>query len=205
MDVKRRLFLRSGVQKVAKATVDVAAAQLAAPPRNCFRPPFAADEWKFLELCTRCDKCLSACPHEVLFALPARHGPRLERTPAMDLLNKGCHLCADWPCVAACETGALALPPPPAAATGEETPEAQPPTPPVLAQASIDTSACLPYMGPECGACAHVCPLPGALHWQGPRPYIEQDTCVGCGLCREACIVEPKAVRLAVPDATPAF
>ena len=71
MDARRRLFLRSGVQKVAQATVDVAAHQLATRPQNWFRPPFATDEWQFLELCTRCDECLAACPHEVLFPLPA--------------------------------------------------------------------------------------------------------------------------------------
>ena len=52
MDARRRLFLRSGVQKVAQATVDVAAHQLATRPQNWFRPPFATDEWQFLELCT---------------------------------------------------------------------------------------------------------------------------------------------------------
>ncbi|MCB1930662.1 MAG: hypothetical protein KDH17_21860 [Rhodocyclaceae bacterium] len=202
MDARRRLFLRSGVQKVAQATVDVAAHQLATRPQNWFRPPFATDEWQFLELCTRCDECLAACPHEVLFPLPARLGPRLERTPAMDLLHKGCHLCADWPCVKACETGALALPSPDATADEEEAPGLS--SRPLLALAAIDTSTCLPYLGPECGACADACPVPGALRWQGPRPFIEPQICVGCARCREACIVEPKAVRLAVPDANPA-
>lgn len=203
MDATRRLFLRSGVQKVAKATVDIAAHQLARRPTNWFRPPFAADEWQFLELCTRCDKCLAACPHGVLFPLPARLGPRVERTPAMDLLNKGCHLCADWPCVNACETGALALPSPGAAADDENQPG--PSSPPLLALADIDTASCLPYLGPECGACADSCPVPGALRWRGPRPFIEPESCVGCALCREACIVAPKAVRLGVPDATSAL
>lgn len=203
MDAKRRLFLRSGMQRMAKATVDAAATQLATTPKNWFRPPFAADEWQFLDLCTRCDKCLAACPHQVLFPLPARLGPRLERTPAMDLLHKGCQLCADWPCVSACETGALALPLPGGTAGDREAPA--PPRPPRLALAAIDSTRCLPYMGPECGACADVCPVPGALRWQGPRPSIDAASCVGCALCRAACIVDPKAVRLAVPDATPAL
>jgi len=203
VDTTRRLFLRSGMQKMAEATVDAAALQLGTSPKNWFRPPFALEEWQFLELCTRCDQCLAACPHEVLFPLPARLGRRVERTPAMNLLHKGCHLCADWPCVDACETGALALPPP--SATAPEGEAAEPPPPPRLALAGIDTAACLPYLGPECGACADACPLPGALRWHGPRPSIEPERCVGCALCREACIVEPKAVRLAVPDATPAL
>ena len=69
-------------------------------------PPFAVDELDFLLACTRCDKCIEACPHDVLFKLPARTGLQAAGTPAMDLLNRGCHLCRDWPCVAACEPDA---------------------------------------------------------------------------------------------------
>lgn len=106
-------------------------------------------------------------------------------TPALDLSHRGCHLCEDWPCVAVCEPGALVLP---------QEPE---PAPPRLAAARIDTNSCLPYAGPECGACAHACPVPGALTWQGPKPSIDPEVCTGCALCREACITEPKSITIA--------
>jgi len=65
--------------------------------------------------------------------------------------------------------------------------------------ASIDERSCLPYLGPECGACADSCPVAGALQWpDGRKPVIDQDLCAGCALCREACIVDPKAVGIAV-------
>ena len=108
-------------------------------------------------------------------------------TPALDLLNKGCHLCDGWPCVKACEPGALRLP--------EETAE-HPRGLPDLAAASINTETCLPYSGPECGACASSCPVPGALIWDTNKPRIDPQTCTGCGLCREACIVTPKAIDI---------
>lgn len=196
--MQRRDFFRLGARKVADAAYASARDKAARRAENWFRPPFAQAEIDFLIQCTRCNACIDACPHDVLFALPARWGLSVVATPAMDLLNKGCHLCTGWPCVTACAPGALALPPVDAAAKAGDNEAAKAATsPPALARAWIDKSRCLPYSGPECGACAHVCPVPGALAWNGPKPDIVEDSCVGCALCREACIVNPKAVGLA--------
>lgn len=152
------------------------------------RPPHALPEPEFLIKCTGCGDCISACPHDVVFALPAGSGLRAETTPALDLLNRGCHRCDGWPCVAACEAGALVRPDPV---------EDAPPALPRLALVEIDTDTCLAYLGPECGACAHACPVPGALEWEGGiRPVVKTDICTGCALCREACIVDPKAIKV---------
>ncbi len=67
---------------------------------------------------------------------------------------------------------------------------------PTLAIVTIDETRCLPYRGPECGACRDSCPVPDALTWEGSRPRIDQEHCLGCALCREACVVEEKAVRI---------
>ena len=186
--MKRRDFFRLGVRKAAQIAAQVASARV--PPRaeGWLRPPFALDEPEFLETCTRCDKCIAACPYDVLFALAPDLGHRVAGTPAMDLLDRGCHLCADWPCVSACEPNALRRP---------DQGEGTPPAPAKLALVRIDTHTCLPYSGPECGACAESCPVPGALEWEGGlRPVINEDLCTGCALCREACIVDPKAIKI---------
>ncbi len=61
----------------------------------------------------------------------------------------------------------------------------------------LDMEAALPYSGPECGACADRCPVPGALEWRdGVRPHINQDLRVGCALGRETCILTPKAITV---------
>ena len=190
----RRDFFRTGVRKTAEIAYRVASEKAARRAQNWLRPPFAVGELDFLLACTRCDKCIEACPHDVLFKLPARTGARVVGTPAMDLLNRGCHLCRDWPCVTACEPDALKLPD-----QGEGTPPARA----KLARVRIDPGTCLPYSGPECGACAHACPVPGALEWEdGLRPVINEESCTGCALCREACIVDPKAVEVSafIPD-----
>lgn len=184
----RRDFFKVGAQKTAQIAYQVASERAARRARNWLRPPFAVDELDFLLACTRCNKCIEACPHGVLFELPARTGLQAAGTPAMDLLNRGCHLCRDWPCVAACEPAALKLP---------DQGEGSSPAVPKMARVRIDPETCLPYAGPECGACAHACPVPGALEWEdGIRPVVNEEHCTGCALCREACIVAPKAVEV---------
>ena len=183
----RREFFKAGLQKATKTAVQIADETVAQRASHWLRPPFAQAELEFLLACTRCDKCIEACPHDVIFNLPARLGAQVAGTPAMDILNKGCHLCDDWPCVNACEPKALQLP------VLDE--DVAPPLP-KLAYAEINTSSCLPYQGPECGACKPACPVPGAMTWDREKPQINPEFCTGCGLCREACIVEPKAVNI---------
>ncbi|MBT3627391.1 MAG: hypothetical protein HOM52_18500 [Rhodospirillaceae bacterium] len=184
-DADRRNFLRLGANKAAEIKADLASDKAAWAGDNWIRPPFAEAEQEFLTNCTRCDKCIGACEFNVIFKLPADLGHTAAGTPAMDLLNRGCHMCADWPCAAACEPDALKLPEPDSA-------------PDKFAHAEIDTEQCLPYQGPECGACADSCPVDGALQWRGPRPVINADKCTGCGCCREICITEPKSVIISL-------
>jgi ferredoxin-type protein NapG len=186
--MKRRDFFRLGVRKAAEVAAQVVQARVSSPAENWIRPPFAASEAEFLVNCTRCDKCIEACPYDVLFALPQDLGHRVAGTPAMDLLKRGCHMCIDWPCVSACEPDALRLP---------NRDDGGPPAPAKFALVRIDTKTCLPYSGPECGACADSCPVPGALRWEGGlKPVIDEETCTGCALCRQACILDPKAIKI---------
>lgn len=196
----RRSFFTRGAGKVAKAVTDHAAEQARKNAARWIRPPFALDELEFLLACTRCDDCINACPYDIIFPLSAKLGAKVAKTPGMDLLNKGCHLCEGWPCVVACETDALKLP-----QLKTETGEVSEPDVygdqyserlvPKIATLFINKETCLPYHGPECGACK-VCPVEGALTWLMEKPEINQKLCTGCALCREACIVEPKAITL---------
>ncbi len=196
VSLDRRAFFRRGVRKITEVAVKGADAHVTERAAHWIRPPYALDELEFLLACTRCGDCIDACPHQVIFPLPARLGVQVAATPALDLVNKGCHLCEDWPCVTACERHALrhfdAEPEddePGREAIGE-------PDLPFIALARVDPQTCLPYSGPECGACRGVCPVPGAMIWEQERPRIDPDPCTGCALCREACIVEPKAIRI---------
>jgi len=201
----RRNFFRSALKKGGKAAVEVVDAQVKKQASRWIRPPFAIDELDFILACTRCSDCITACPHGVVFSLPARVGAKFVGTPALDLLNKACHLCEDWPCVNACKANALRLPANEDEATINDTDELNEtdeaaidhrPIPPRLAKVEINEQTCLPYSGPECGACFNSCPIPGALSQDMFRPIINPQLCCGCGLCRESCIVDPKAISI---------
>jgi ferredoxin-type protein NapG len=185
----RREFFRRGLRKTGEAVVKKADSIAKAQSIQWIRPPYALNELEFLLLCTRCGKCTEACPHEVVFPLPSKYGPQVAGTPALDLLQKGCHLCEDWPCVHACEPGALKLP---------ETSEEEVPPLPRLARAEINTATCLPYNGPECGVCVDHCPVPGTMILEGEKPHIARSLCVGCGMCREVCVTDPKSISIRV-------
>ena len=190
-DLSRRGFFRAGSRKLAEATIDVVDARVRNHAKHWIRPPHARDELDFLATCTRCGDCIDACPHQVIFPLAPRLGASVTNTPALDLLNKGCHLCEGWPCVAACQPGALTITPSNENGDRDTTAPA-----PQIAIASINQKSCLAYHGPECGACASSCSVSGALTWDAEKPKIDTEICVGCGLCREACIVDPKAIEI---------
>jgi len=186
-NMDRRQFFRNTLQKAARTVVRQGDARVEARASHWIRPPFAIAELEFLLTCTRCTDCMQSCPHGVIFPLAAKLGADVAGTPALNLLHQGCHLCADWPCVTACRVGALKMP---------EAQDAGQATQPQLARVSIDTHACLPYQGPECGVCVSVCPVPGALQLHNDRPLIDEALCTGCAMCREACIVEGKAIQV---------
>lgn len=200
--MNRRDFFRNLGQNTRNKVVEKIDTQVRAR-RRWIRPPFALDELEFLLACTRCNDCIDACSYQVIFPLAVTNGTQVAHTPALDLINKGCHLCADWPCVQACSTGALQQ----TQAGVEEAADknvaltAQLDVP--LAHVWIDVQACLPYQGPECGACINSCPIPEALCWDTTRPYINEQNCVGCGLCREACITQPKSILVSLSQQEP--
>lgn len=177
----RRAFFQQLGKKIVKSGLEAVDSSVA-EKQNWIRPPFAINELEFLLTCTRCTKCIEACPHNSLFSL--NHAdPRINHTPALDLTHKACMLCEDWPCVLACEVKALTRP--------EEE------ILPQIARCQINEDNCLPYSGPECGVCFSHCPVEGALIENLGKPEITQHCC-GCAQCREACISEPKAIEVFV-------
>ncbi len=149
-------------------------ALVGAPPPRWPRPPGALEEPRFLERCTRCDACFGACPHRAI-------GRLRDGTPALNPNAAACHLCADLPCIAACDEGAL-LPTP---ADGI-----------FLGLAEVLPDRCFVGAGPECGACVPACPVGAVAGGAVAVPTIDPDACVGCGLCREACPVWDKAISI---------
>lgn len=176
----RRDFFRGIFKKVGATAVREAENRAQKAALRFVRPPGNRTEIEFLTACTRCGDCVGACPHGTIFLL-GPHTLAASGTPSLDLIHHACHLCEDFPCIAACEPGALTL-------VAVESLR--------FASIRIDESTCLPYQGPECGVCVAVCPIPGALTLDGTRPVIDTDRCNGCALCRESCIVTPSAITV---------
>lgn len=185
----RRDFFRRGFGQAAEVAVKAVDKHVADKAKHWIRPPYALPELDFLLACTRCNACNEACPHNVIFPLAARLGADVANTPALDLLKAGCHLCEDWPCVTACEPKALVL-------IADESSDSGYQALKKFANAEINEGLCLPFSGPECGACISACPIEGALSLAQEKPVINQKLCVGCALCRDACIVEEKAITI---------
>ncbi|MPN29793.1 hypothetical protein SDC9_177246 [bioreactor metagenome] len=67
-------------------------------PRTEMRPPWALAEGDFIDRCTRCNDCVSACPTHILLAGDGGY-------PTIDFRAGECTFCSD--CVASCQPQAL--------------------------------------------------------------------------------------------------
>ncbi|MCC6572641.1 MAG: 4Fe-4S dicluster domain-containing protein [Planctomycetes bacterium] len=145
--------------------------------RTFFRPPGALAEKEFLETCSRCKKCVEACPEQVITPAQSHMGAPLD-TPIL-MPNIGpCTLCGD--CMDICPTGALKPTP-----VGEVR----------IGIAVVEPRTCLGYLGEACTACHDACPLePNAIAFEGKQPKVDSRICTGCGLCVKACPTEQPSI-----------
>lgn len=144
------------------------------------RPPGALDEADFVDACTRCGKCVEACPHQAIWTFTDAAG-ELAGTPVLLPERRPCAMCSGFPCTTACTDGALR------AVQGAWW---------SLGKVRIVEERCLAYRGPECGACVGLCPggLVG-MRLSAWKPVVE-DVCIGCGACIAACPTDPAAIEL---------
>lgn len=141
--------------------------------RPWVRPPGALPSAQFRAACTRCTACQEACPYQSI----RRLGPEWDDdsgTPAIIPAESPCYLCADMPCIAACEPRALR------------------PTPPHdvnMGTARLQRDLCYVAQGQPCDYCVTRCPLKGrAIDFADDGiPQIDDARCAGCGVCAFLC------------------
>ncbi|GJQ23048.1 MAG: 4Fe-4S dicluster domain-containing protein [Planctomycetia bacterium] len=156
------------------------------PKGDYLRPPGAVEETEFLSLCTRCDECIKACPAK---AIKRYHGLMDVSigTPVIMPRENPCVLCNGLLCITACKEGALK--------PVDHADKVK------MGIARINESRCLAWGGQDCQLCYIKCPLQGdAIFLEDGKPVINEDKCVGCGVCEYACqtINNTCAIKVAV-------
>ncbi|HVZ63855.1 MAG TPA: 4Fe-4S dicluster domain-containing protein [Lacunisphaera sp.] len=194
-DLGRRAFLANG--SVAIATAAGANRLLAGSgpgadegkSSRAICPPGAGGIDRFVERCTACQLCVSACPTHVLqpalgeYGFPGFMKPRLDYTAAF--CNFDCQRCAE-----VCPAGAIA----------RQTLAAKQVT--RIGLARLDLDQCIvKTKGTDCAACSEHCPTKAVdtvPYGDGLRlPQVTDDLCIGCGACEYACPALPhKAIKV---------
>ena len=131
------------------------------------RPPWTVAEQRFVEQCSRCDRCISACPTKILER--GRGG-----FPQVNFTKGECEFCGD--CVSACKE--------PVFVSDWES------ATPWNLKASIEES-CIAYKGVVCRTCGEMCderaisfrPRVGGVS----APELDSELCNGCGACVAPC------------------
>jgi len=170
------------------------------------RPPGALEEFDFLLACTRCDKCVRACPQGSIY----KAGPQAALaagTPIIEPRIMPCFLCTSLPCVTACPEGALVWPKRKVAGQELEGPQAV-----RMGTARVRRGRCLTYARDDraaqaCRTCVDRCPYPGVairMGEPGPdgmaHPEVVADHCTGCGLCSFGCPTPEPAIVVEPPE-----
>ena len=211
-DVDRRRFL--GILALGATYGLVAVSGVGRRPKQSrlIRPPGAIvrrpngefkrtmTEEEFRDKCLRCGQCMKACitgglqPAVVEAGFDGFYTPIL--VPRVGWCEQNCAACGQ-----VCPSGAL-IP-----FTIAEKKDIQ------IGLATIDHSKCLAWREGrfyrQCLVCNEHCSYGAVkiLRFQGAdRPFVDDNTCVGCGICEAACPVKPEAAIVAYrrgrPDET---
>lgn len=146
-------------------------------PPGLSYPPGAVK--RFLSKCTGCSECVYSCPYGVIFSL--KDSINGKNIPYIDVNSNPCRLCKDWPCIESCDDGALK----PLKKIEDVN----------FGLAKLNFSYCINSQTGEktCTSCQEICPIPKTVTFRKNKPSFA-NSCIGCGLCVQACPTYPKAI-----------
>jgi ferredoxin len=194
VDFSRRRMLGAGAAGLAALALVKTSFIKLTRRGSVVRPPGALEEGRFLDRCVRCGECIRVCStsgkglqHAALESGWEGLGAPLLSTPE-GYCEYNCNLCGH-----VCPTAAI-----PALTMTEKHGMK-------MGTAHFDKTRCIPwYYGDNCMVCEEHCPVPEkAIRFKkeivdtidGRRnevllPYVDEMTCVGCGICVKVCPLE---------------
>jgi len=180
----RRAMFRLGLKRLVDPLADYLQERLDVSipvSRSILRPPGALSESEFLEICYRCGNCVDVCPARAIHSM-ASDDIQLSGTPSIDPDVTPCTVCDELACMKACPSGALML--------VESASEIR------MGTAKLQQRACVRIHGETCTICVDRCPIGSAAIKVGESGEIEinEDGCIGCGVCQHYCPAMPKAI-----------
>ncbi len=172
-----------------------------ANPGALVRPPGGQTEYGLLAACNHCNRCVGACPQNIILPQELDKGFVGMRLPYLEFSrNKPgnlevlqyCDFCESTndgmpKCVEVCPTDALSLP------------ELFDLKSYVLGTAYLDTDLCLAYRSGYCAYCYEACIIArgesdAAIYYVGSAedasrlPVVDVNKCNGCGACESVCV-----------------
>jgi MauM/NapG family ferredoxin protein len=156
---------------------------------NLIRPPGSIEENAFLKSCIRCGECAKVCPNNAIHLTLTEGGMEGIYTPylipRLGYCEYQCNLCST-----VCPTGAIKY------LKLEQKQKI------AIGKAKFDHQICQVFRDNQwCYVCEEHCPVPDkaikivytASHQEIGRPKIEEDLCIGCGICEYVCPMIPEA------------
>lgn len=172
----RRVVLKAAL--TAAGVYALSPALLPSTQAGLLRPPGALAGAQFALACSRCGRCMKACPSQCLQPAPLTGGFANYLSPVIIPRQARCELCMI--CQDVCPTGAITKISEDQAAIGT---------------AILDNRSCIAWTeGKLCLVCREQCPRQAVEIDEHKRPSINNDLCVGCGACENSCPLDEAAV-----------
>jgi len=197
VDLSRRKVLLSSFLGLIAIPFFRISPQRSRASEKLIRPPGALPEEEFLQKCVKCGECMKVCPTNAIQPTHSEAGPEGLWTPMLDMkigyCDYYCSLCGQ-----VCPTGAIRE----LSIVAKNQIK--------IGTAWVDKNRCIPFtLGDPCIVCEEHCPispkaiqmievetlLPDGTIKRPKAPFIDTETCTGCGICENKCpVVDQPAI-----------